>query len=206
MGLSWEHAKRRVIHLLPLNIKTPIEQQIWNRARDALKKKKEALKKFNNRAAKASNKTCKKAKVDPKNQVLLLDDDENEGHYQEDDFVASKENYIKCSASAQELARLVHVMADESTEDALRQLVTGFENRQVIDDKMGRIIPWKVFADLYNDAEFAPGNHFIDDENSVERLREIDPSSVEREVDDKKLKGDVPNPIPLLRIVLLMIA
>ena len=194
LGLSWEHAKRRVVHLPPLNIKTPIEQQIWNRARDALKKKKEAMKKFNARAAKAGTKPCKKQKPEPAKQVVFVDDEDNEGHYQEGDYVASKDNYIKCSASAQELARLVHVMADESTQEALQQLVTGYENRQVIDDKMGRILPWKVFAELYNDAEFAPGNHFLDDDNSVERLREIDPSYVEREVDDKKLKGEAPNP------------
>ncbi len=72
-------------------------------------------------------------------------------------------------------------------------MVTGYKTRQVLDDKNGRIIPWKVFADLFNDAEFAPTNHFIDDDNIVDRLREIDPSFSEREVDDKKLKGNEPN-------------
>ncbi len=115
-------------------------------------------------------------------------DDDNEGHFQEDDYIASKDTVVKCGASAQELARLVHVMADESTEEAPQQLVTDYKTRQVLDDKNGRIIPWKVFAELFNDAEFAPTDHFIEDDNSVERLREIDPSSIEREVDDKKLK------------------
>ena len=113
--------------------------------------------------------------------------------YQEDDYVASKDNVVKCGASAQELARLVHVMADESTEEALQQLVTCYKTRQVLDDKNGRIVPWKVFVGLFNDAEFAPTNHFIDDDNNVDRLREIDPSSIKLEVDDKKLKGNEPN-------------
>ncbi len=49
----------------------------------------------------------------------------------------SNENIIKCSVAASELARLVHVMADEDSEEALQQLVTGFQTRQAIDDKMG---------------------------------------------------------------------
>jgi len=114
LGPSWEHSKRRALHLPPLSIKTPIEHQFWNRARDSLKKKKNDVKKSNNRATNASTKPGKKQKPEPTNQVVLLDDDENEGNYQADDFAVFTDKYIKGNASAQELARLVHVMADES--------------------------------------------------------------------------------------------
>jgi hypothetical protein len=193
LGLSREHAKRRALNLVPLYIKTPIEHQIWNRARDALKKKKEALKKFNSMAIKSVVKKGKHKKPSQATPEVLGSDDDNEGDFQEDDYIASKDNVVKCNASAQELARLVHVMADESTEEALHQLVTGYKTRQVLDDKNERIIPWKVFAELFNDAEFAPTNHFIEDDNNVERLREIDPSFIEREVDEKKLRGNKSN-------------
>jgi hypothetical protein len=53
----------------------------------------------------------------------------DERNLQEDDYVASNENLIECSASTKERARLVHVMADESCEEALQQLVTGYPNR-----------------------------------------------------------------------------
>ncbi len=120
LALCWEHAKRRALNLAPLNIKTPIEHQIWNRARDALKKKKEALKKFNSRAVKSAIKKGKPKKTSPATPEVLGSDDDIEGHYQEDDYIAAKDNFVKCGASAQELARLVHVMADESTEEALQ--------------------------------------------------------------------------------------
>ena len=199
MGLRWEHAKRRALHLPPLLIKTPEEHHVWNRAREALKKKKEAIKKIAVRAAKCSKKqkitTCKGHG----------EEGDIEGHHQEDDFVASNENIIKCSASAAELARLVHVMADDDSEEALQQLVTGFQTRQVIDDKMGRILPWQVFSTLFNDPKFLPTNHFHDDENSVERLREIDPSVLERKVDDKKLKGEHPTMSLIFFLVLIIV-
>ena len=81
-------------------------------------------------------------------------------------------------------------MASENNKEALQQLVAGFQTRQVIDDKMGRILPWQVFSTLFNDPEFLPTNHFHDDEDNVERFREIDPFVLERKVDDKKLKGE----------------
>jgi hypothetical protein len=60
VGLSSEHSKCRALHLPSLNIRTPIEHHIGNRARDSLKKKEEAVKKFNNRATKADTKQGKK--------------------------------------------------------------------------------------------------------------------------------------------------
>ncbi len=83
----------------------------------------------------------KQKKPSPATPEVLGSDDDNEGHFQEDDCIASKDNVVKCIASAQELARLVHVMADESTEEALQQLFTGYKTRKVLDDKNGRIIP-----------------------------------------------------------------
>ena len=151
------------------------------------------MKKFDNMAGKTIVKKGKTTKPSPETPIVLNSDDNNEGHFQEDDYIASNDNYVKCGASAQELARLVHVMADESTEEALQQLVTGYKTRQVLDDKNGWIIPWKVFSDLFNNDEFTPTSHLIDDANNVEKLQEIDPSSGEREVDDKKLKGKEPN-------------
>jgi len=119
LGLSWEHAKRRALNLAPLYIKTPIEHQIWNRARDALKKKKEALKKFNSRAVKTAIRKGKPKKPSPATPEVLGSDDDNEGHCQEDDYIAANDNIVKCGASAHKLDGLVHVMTSESTEEAL---------------------------------------------------------------------------------------
>ncbi len=62
MGLSWEHAKRKAIHLAPLLIKTREDHHVWNRAREALKKKKEAIKKSSNRKTKGSKRAKNKHK------------------------------------------------------------------------------------------------------------------------------------------------
>ena len=82
-------------------------------------------------------------------------------------------------------------MADERNAAALEQLVNGFGTRQVMDDKNGRPLPWTEFEKLYNDVTFKPDNYFLDDPNSVARLREIDPGAIDREVSDKQLKGKV---------------
>ncbi len=64
-------------------------------------------------------------------------------------------------------------MSDDRANEALRQLVFRFPNCEVLDDKAHRILPWVVFAEMFNDEEFNPTNLFLHDPNSVERLREI---------------------------------
>jgi hypothetical protein len=81
-------------------------------------------------------------------------------------------------------------MNDGRAKEALRQLVVGYPSRQDLDEKAHRILPWVVFAEIFNDPEFNPTNGFLDDPNSVERLREIDPSKIEREVQDAQQKGE----------------
>jgi len=52
----------------------------------------------------------------------------------------------KSSPGAGELARLVHVMGSPDVSAALDQLVEGFKDRQVMDDRVGRILPWVEFS------------------------------------------------------------
>jgi len=186
-SISWEHLNRRSVKGHPLRIVDKTDQEVWNRGREAMRKKKSSERQKEKRAAK--NKIVSKRKrVSGESKGHGGDE---EGHVQESDFIASgaKGTKIQCSGSADELARLCHAMVDDRAQEALRQLVVGFPNRQVLDDKANRVLPWVVFAEIYNDQEFNPTNHFLEDPNSVERLRDIDPSNLEREIENAQLKG-----------------
>ena len=160
------------------------ELAVWNKAREALRKAKAALKKKRKRAE-ASGKKGKKAKDDE------APVDAEDGHPEEmDSMIGPNAGWvIQCGASANELARLVHVMADESAEDALMQLIKGFDGREVYDDKLNRPLPWTMFKDLFNDPDFVPENYFLNDANSIDRLREVNPAELASEVTDVKLRG-----------------
>mmetsp|Transcript_535 Transcript_535/g.1618 ORF Transcript_535/g.1618 Transcript_535/m.1618 type:complete len:117 (-) Transcript_535:668-1018(-) len=77
----------------------------------------------------------------------------------------------KSSPGAGELARLVHVMGSPDVSAALDQLVEGFKDRQVMDDRVGRMLPWVEFSTLYNSQDFKPANAFLQEPEVCGQLR-----------------------------------
>mmetsp|Transcript_2930 Transcript_2930/g.8254 ORF Transcript_2930/g.8254 Transcript_2930/m.8254 type:complete len:379 (+) Transcript_2930:926-2062(+) len=159
----------------------PEELKVWNQARNALRMAKTAAKKKLQR---------QKVKV---SNVGLVATEDIEGHLEDPEFVAANEleppQVGTSSPGANEIARMLAAMSDETTDEALDQLIRGYRDREVLDDKVHRLLPFVEFAKAYNNKSFLPVNPFVGDPEVCSRLRLIQPSKLERVVTEDQLKG-----------------
>eukprot|EP00951_Prasinocladus_malaysianus_P029135 scaffold267648_cov15-Prasinocladus_malaysianus.AAC.1 len=178
-GLKFEH--NHYAKAPPPSIQlTELGLAAYKHARETLKKKKAAEKKKKERRAAAATAS--------KRQKIQINHEE--GHQEEPGYLASigKASRGSGSPSANEMARLVHVLADDAMQEACAQIREGFRDRLELDDKVNRVMPYKDGVKLYNSADFSPTNEFLQDANSFEDLREINPATIERLIDEKQFR------------------
>ena len=101
-----------------MRIVAPKDVEVWNRGREALRKKKASERQKGKRSFKNKGKSKRKRK----GAETLGEVEDGEGHVQEFDYVASatKGSKIQCSATANELAMLCHAMVEDRAKEALR--------------------------------------------------------------------------------------
>jgi len=104
---------------------------VWNQARNAIRLAKTAWKKKIQR---------RKNKV---SHAALPTGEDGEGHPEDPEFVAANEvdpRQVRASSpGANEIARMLAAMSDGTTDEALKQLIRGYRNREVLDDKVHHI-------------------------------------------------------------------
>jgi hypothetical protein len=115
---------RTVIAGASLRITDPKDIEVWNRGREATRKKKASERQKGKRASKTKVKS-KRKRGDDETMGEMKD---GKGHVEELDYVASttKGSKIQCNATTNELATLCYAMVEDRGQGALRQLVAGF--------------------------------------------------------------------------------
>ncbi len=90
--------------------------------------------------------------------------------------------------SHNEKARRMHVVASDAFKPCVEVMLRGVTKRRALDDKLGRILPFKELAAIFNNNDMEFDNFFQFHEHGDEDLRSLDPN-VFKERPESFLKG-----------------
>jgi len=91
--------------------------------------------------------------------------------------------------TANERARLEHCLHLKEMRPHIQHLLKGATARHEIDDKVGRLQPYKALANVFNDPDNGFTNFFVDHPCGDDDLLDIDPNTF-RPRPDSFLKGE----------------
>jgi len=164
---------------------TMAQASVWDVVKLAIKKEKRRLYQVSERKRKAAAMEAKSA-AKKRTQV---------GHSEEPEFLAATASASRTpppsqpAFSANERARLVHCLASDEFRPYVEIMLKGTQLRVDLDDKVGRIVPFREVARIFNDREMVFSNHFENHPNGDDDLRAIDPMSCTFTRTDAFLKG-----------------
>ncbi len=103
------------------------------------------------------------------------------GHKEDPEAVAVAGGKQRTQASQppfsnNEKARLVHVVASDEFRPCVEVMLRGTTHRYDVDDKLGRVLPFRELALVFNNKDMVFENFFEDHEHGDEDLRSIDPN------------------------------
>ena len=92
--------------------------------------------------------------------------------------------------SQNERARLVHCLATDEFRPYIEYMLKGTQLRVDMDDKIGRVQPFRELATIFNDWKMDFQNFFENHPNGDDDLRGIDPNQCNVKRTDAFLKGN----------------
>eukprot|EP00873_Tetraselmis_striata_P043019 jgi/Tetstr1/463283/TSEL_008208.t1 len=140
---------------------TKLQHERWYEGRAALRKYRNALRSKRARELKKSGKATGE-EVSPHEVVP---------EYRVAPGLPTMEASDRAPAvTVQEIARLVHTLCDpdEKHKKHYDALVDWVDKRPEADNKVGRLKPWKVFTEKFNDPTYQPTNFFVDNDMDVD--------------------------------------
>ena len=156
------------------------QERVWYAVKLAIKKERRRLYQLNERKRKAAYR--------PKKALP--------GHEEEPEFMAASGSRSRAPPPSQpafsqnERARLVHCLATDEFRPYIEYMLKGTQLRVDMDDKIGRVQPFRELATIFNDWKMDFQNFFENHPNGDVDLRGIDPNQCNVKRTDAFLKGN----------------